>query len=296
MLVEGLPRLSPQPRLLRPAHDGRSEAEVRRHYLVERELADRLRSAPDAARRAMYGSIYDELFRRLPQHPQLRARFHPEAHARRAREIEQQLRFLRPALGLRKTFLEIGAGDCALSRRIAGYVERVYALDVSTQVMPASEKSLNLVQVLSDGVSVPVPEASIDVAFSSQLVEHLHPRDAQVQLANLYRALVPGGRYFCITSNRLFGPGDVSAHFDEVATGLHLKEYCSHELRALLLGAGFRRVRFFSGGRGWYVRMPYAPIRLFELALQGLPYGIRKPLADNAPARAFLGLYAEAIK
>ena len=291
MLVEGLPS---QLRFLQPAVDGRTEAEVRQHYVVERELADRLRRAPDAARRGLYSKVYEELFRRLPQHPQLRARYRPEAHARRARDVERHFRFLRRFLGLRKVFLELGAGDCALAQRVAGYVDRVYALDISAQIMGATPRGSNVVPVLSDGVSIPVPAGSVHLAFSN-LMEHLHPRDAAEQLANLHRAMAPGGKYLCITPNRLYGPRDVSAHFDEVATGLHLKEYCSRELRAVLLQAGFRSVRFYAGARGFYTRVPGLLLAGFESFLKTLPYRLRKRLADNPPARAFLGLCVEAI-
>jgi predicted SAM-dependent methyltransferase len=34
---------------------------------------------------------------------------------------------------------------------------------------------------------------SVDLAYSNQLMEHLHPDDASEQLANVYRALKPGG-------------------------------------------------------------------------------------------------------
>jgi len=296
MLVRGPARLGPQVSFVRRAADGRSEAEIRQHYLVERELADRLRNAPDAERRGLYPKVYEELFRRLPHHPQLRARFHPDAHARRMRDVEWQFRFLRHALGLRKVFLEVGAGDCALARRVSGFVERAFAVDVSEEVMRIRRRAANVVPVLSDGVSIPVPAGSVHVAFSNQLMEHLHPRDAAAQLDNIYRALAPGGRYFCVTPNRLYGPRDVSAHFDPVATGLHLKEYCSRELRALLLQAGFRKVRFHAGARGLFVRVPGPLIHGFESCLSALPSPMRKALADNPPARALLGLYAEAIR
>lgn len=271
-------------------------AELRTHYLVERELAQRLRTAPEAVRRRLYPEVYDELFRRLPNHPQLRARFHPDAHERRRRNVHWQFRFLRRALTLRSTFLEVGAGDCALARRVAGYVERVYAVDVSEEIMHHTQRAPNLVPVLSDGVSIPVPAGSVDVAFSNQLMEHLHPSDAAEQLANIHHSLVRGGSYFCITPNRLYGPQDVSMHFDAVATGLHLKEYSARELRALFRAAGFRRLRFYSGARGRYVRMPYPAIRAAELVLGILPQRLRKALARVAPVRAFLGLYAQAIK
>lgn len=280
----------------RPKGDGRTATQIRQHYLVERELADRLRNAPDAQRRGLYPRIYDELFQLLPDHPQLRARDDAGARARRMRSVEWQYRFLRPALTLRTRFMEVGAGDCALSRRVAGHVERAYAVDVSEAVMRGGRRVPNVVTVLSDGVIIPVPEGSVDVAFTNQLMEHLHPRDAAAQLDEIYRALAPGGRYFCITPNRFYGPRDVSAHFDEVATGLHLKEYSARELRALLLEAGFAEVRFYAGGRGRFVRLPYALVAAFEALLARLPRRLRKRLSDNAPARALLGLRVEAVK
>ncbi|MGH8742201.1 MAG: hypothetical protein ACREUN_14875, partial [Burkholderiales bacterium] len=77
----------------------RTPAQLREHYVTERELADRLRSAPREARIGLYPQVYDELFRRLPNHPQLKARFQPDAHDRRLRDVRWQLAFLRPALG-----------------------------------------------------------------------------------------------------------------------------------------------------------------------------------------------------
>jgi SAM-dependent methyltransferase len=296
MLVEGLPQLSPPLGFLRRPSDGRSDAQVLEHYLVERELAERLRNAPDAQRLRLYSQVYDELFRRLPQHPQLRARDESEARQRRARSVAWQFAFVRAALTLRSRFLEVGAGDCALARRVAGHVERVYAVDVSERIMRGGRHLPNLVPVLSDGVAIPLPSGSIDVAFSNQLIEHLHPRDALEQLREVHRSLVPGGRYLCITPNRLYGPRDVSAHFDEVATGLHLKEYSAGELRALLREAGFSRVRFYAGARGAYCRVPYALVRMLECFLQVLPCRLRRPLADNPLARALLGLRVAAIK
>ena len=85
--------------------------------------------------------------------------------------------------------------------------------------------------VLSDGVSVEVPAASVTLAYSNQLMEHLHPDDALVQLRNIVRALAPGGLYVR-HPNRLTGPHDISMYFDRVATGFHLKEYTATESRS----------------------------------------------------------------
>ena len=48
----------------------RSAENIRQHYIIERELADRLRHASREERRAgLYAAVYNELFRRVPDHP-----------------------------------------------------------------------------------------------------------------------------------------------------------------------------------------------------------------------------------
>jgi hypothetical protein len=58
-------------------------------YLVEKDLAMMLRSATKAERGKLYSSTYDEL-------------------------ISPQIAQLRPRLTPQTTYLEVGAGDCAL--------------------------------------------------------------------------------------------------------------------------------------------------------------------------------------
>lgn len=272
--------------------EARTEQQLREHYLVERELADRLRRAPRSERRALYSEVYDELFRRVPHHPMLQG----AGLAPRQRDIAHQLRFLRRFLTRESVFMEIGPGDCALAMHVAPLVKQVYAIDVSEQLTRGVVPPANFKLILSDGCSIPVPEGSIDVAFSNQLMEHLHPEDAREQLHNIHRSLAPGGIYLCITPNRLYGPCDISVYFDEVATGFHLREYTARDLRALFAGAGFAEVRFYARVRGRFLRCPCWAIAALESTLGALPYSLRKPLADTAPMRALLELRVAAIK
>ena len=274
----------------------RSAEQVREHYLVERSLADRLRAAPRAARPPLYGEVYDELFRRVPHHPQLRATKDAERQARRRRSVEHQWRMVRRFLGPDSVFMEIGAGDCALSIRAAALVRQVFAIDVSEELTRGLALPANVELRLTAGAAVPAPSGAVHVAFSNQLMEHLHPEDALDQLREIQRSLAPGGVYVCITPNRLNGPHDISAHFDEQATGLHLREYSARELRALLREAGFREVRFYAGARGWYLRVPYMLIALGERLLQAIPSRIRRSLGGFAPMRALLGVRVAGVK
>jgi SAM-dependent methyltransferase len=154
------------------------------------------------------------------------------------------------------TYLEVGAGDCAHASWVAARAGKIYALDVSEEITAAVAQRAKIEVVITDGRSVPVPPGSVHVAFSDQLLEHLHPDDASDQLTNIYRSLAPGGVYLCVTPNRLSGPHDISRYFDPVATGLHLKEYTNQELAIQMREAGFTRVCMFLTVRGRTVTAP----------------------------------------
>jgi SAM-dependent methyltransferase len=269
-----------------PPLETRSPALLRQHYEVERELADRLRTATREQRRELYGPVYDELYKRVPHHPQLARKISPEL-TREA--LGPQLRILGPYLHPDTRVLEIGPGDCSLSRAIAPRVRQVYGLDVSEEITQGIELPSNFKLILSDGTSVPLPPDSVDVAYSNQLMEHLHPDDALEQLAGICRALRPGGIYICITPNRLNGPHDISRHFDSVATGFHLKEYTVTELSELFKSVGFRKVEVLLGRRGHCVPVPAKPVMAAESVLQMIP-GKANRFLGRTVARVFLGV------
>jgi SAM-dependent methyltransferase len=234
----------------------------------------------------LYGPVYDELYKRVPHHPQLARKTSPEL-TREA--LGPQLRILKPYLHPETRVLEIGPGDCALSRAIAPRVRQVYGLDVSEEITQGLDLPPNFQLILSDGTSVPLPPDSVDLAYSNQLMEHLHPDDALEQLAGICRALRPGGQYICITPNRLNGPHDISRHFDPVATGFHLKEYTVTELSDLFKSVGFSKVQVLLGRRGACVPAPEGPVRAAETALKMMPLRAQKAVGRTL-GRAFLGV------
>ena len=217
------------------------------HYKVEIALADRLRNSSRAERKHLYSSLYEELYREVPHHPQLVRK--SQGMVRRA--LQELLEMLRPLLNPDTVYAEIGAGDCALTMLVAPHVRKAYAIDVSETVTRGASAP-NLEVVLSDGISIPVKATLI---FSNQLMEHLHPDDARDQLANVFAALEPGGKYFCITPNRMNGPHDVSGGIDEVARGFHLREYTNRELAGLFRSVGFARVQAFVRIRSFQTTM-----------------------------------------
>src|SRR5437899_3220231 len=115
---------------------GRDRAALRRHYEAERELANRLRTASADQRKGLYQIVYDELFVRVPDHPQNTRKQDREAQQEMT---DRQLRLLGHFLRPDSTYLEVGAGDCHLAMGVARQVRRVYAIEVSDVI--ANSKS-----------------------------------------------------------------------------------------------------------------------------------------------------------
>lgn len=281
---------------IRAAYAGqtnRKPADIEHHYRVELELAGRLRSAPRPERLRLYGPLYDELFRRVPNHPQLTRKV---SEAERRAASNDKFSLLARFIDRNTVFLEIGAGDCAFTRAVAERgARKCYALDVSREIL-SGVNDPKVETVLSDGCTVPVPAGSVTLAYSFQVMEHIHPDDALEQVRNIFTALAPGGSYMCVTPSRLNGPHDVSKFFDPVARGFHLKEYTNSELARLFYSVGFSRVVPYAGFRGHYLRLPLSFVRVFEWAFGNLPQRIAQRLGKKPVFKNILEINLRAIK
>lgn len=263
----------------RPASEHRTAARLRAHYELERSLADRLKRASAESRMLLYTEVYDLLFELIDDHPQLSRVSDPAERACQARAQARSLSSLLPVGG---TFLEIGAGDCALSKAVAPRARTVRAVDASWKVVDIDTLPGNVTLVNTDGISIDVAENSVDLAYSSQLIEHLHPADVMTQLRNIWRALKPGGSYVCLTPHQFMGPSDISMYFDNEARGLHLHEYTHAELAQLYRAVGFSRVCNQVGAKGRYRVVPIEPVIAIERWISGMPFETRRRVARTA--------------
>ena len=257
-----------------PPSEPRGRETLRRHYELEKTLAERLRCAPKEERRRLYGAVYDELFRRLPDLPRL-----ADDPAALHRVVELQARALEPLIRPGAVFLEIGAGAGALALRMASRAGRVYAVEASAQAAAGLAPPENFELVVSGSIRLDMADESVDLAYSCHFLEHLHPDDALEHAAEVRRVLRPDGSYLCVTPNRIWGPHDVSRYFDDVPTGLHLREYSHGDLARLFRRAGFRRAEAL-GGPGPGARpartRPVRPRALAESLLERLPIALRR--------------------
>lgn len=265
--------------------DHRSPERISAHYQLERQLAQRLRDAPAHVRGRVYSEVYAELFRTLPDHPQSA----PPRHSGRGR---REASLLRPFLDRGAAYLELGCGDARVCFQVAARVATAYGLDVTDVLIRRDLAPRNFKFVQTDGVNIPLPSESVDFAYSNQLMEHLHPEDAEGQLREVRRVLKPGARYLCTTPSRLTGPHDVSVFFDYEARGFHLREYDYRSLRKLALAAGFRQVDFHILLKGRRLPMPFVLGAALEWALDAAPASWRARLSRFRPLGLAMGINA----
>ncbi|HEX8309753.1 MAG TPA: hypothetical protein VF614_00450, partial [Chthoniobacteraceae bacterium] len=110
--------------------DPRTLEQLRRHYEVEKELADRLRRSSREERRTIYATLYDELFTRVPEHPRLITRESEEAAER---STTARLAILDEVVQPEHTVVEIAPGDCRLSFALCARAAKVIGVDISDQ-------------------------------------------------------------------------------------------------------------------------------------------------------------------
>lgn len=265
------------------AKDPRSPERLRHHFEVEKELGDQLRKSRREDRAALFMRLYPELFQRVPDHPRLTRRDTPEQSAA---SVESRMRLLRDVLGSDLTFLEFAPGDCHLAYAAAQHCRKSIGADISDQRNPEDQPPANFELVIYDGYNIQLPDQCADIAFSYQMLEHLHPEDLPLHFAMAHRLLKSGGLYIFDTPHRLSGPHDISRFFSDVPQGFHLKEYTYGELATLLRQAGFTKV--FCLRRGKIRRHPlFFPFTRFaETVIRWLPKSLRKKIAG----RFFLGV------
>ncbi|WP_312434490.1 class I SAM-dependent methyltransferase [Janthinobacterium sp.] len=245
--------------------DERSIERIYQHYLLERRLAAQLFNAPRSERAHIYGKVYSELFTSLPDHPQVTA-------DRSTSTIALDLHYINVALAPGTRFLEVGCGDAEMSFAVAAKVLHAYGLDVTQELIQYERAPQNFSFLRTQSTDIALADDFIDIAYSNQLIEHLHPDDVADQMKEILRVLKPGGAYSCKTPSKITGPHDVSEYFDYQATGFHLCEYDYYSLRQLFRRCGFRKIHFFINARGLKIPFPYWLARPIEIAMITFPW------------------------
>jgi len=283
--------MSDQPRLLKKPPKGRSYEQILNQYLVEREIANRLRASTPDERRELYATMYEELFRRVPDHQRILDRDTPE---RSGKKTKTKLKFLRNFLTAADTFAEFAPGDCRLAFAVTRKASKVYGIDISDQRAAGDENPQNFELILYDGYELKeLADGSVDIFFSDQMIEHLHPDETKAHFHLVRQKLRDGGCYVFRIPHAMSGPHDVSRFFSYVAQGFHLKEWTFREIRDLTSECRMDRLTCFWFARGIRIRLPYAYFSTAELFLGELPPKYRRFIAKYCVPSVACAVYKQ---
>lgn len=256
----------------------RTQERLRRHYEVEKALADRLRRTTSREDRAkLYETMYDTLFAAVPDHPRL-TNVHDRAFVERVNRA--RLAIVGPYLHRDTRALDIGAGDCTFSFELAKRATHVFAIEIAEGSTVTDGAPTNFELLLYDGFHLPLPPGSVDLAFSDQLVEHLHIDDAEWHFKMIADVLAPGGHYVFRTPHGFTGPHDISMYFTKGdPQGFHMKEWTYGELRPVLERSGYGKLTAIWCAKGIALRFPIRVMTMKEAVLRLLPRGLRRKVS-----------------
>jgi ubiquinone/menaquinone biosynthesis C-methylase UbiE len=226
-----------------------------RERTLQNKLATRLLDAGTAERDAAYREVYEAFHTYLRSDSGRRSFLYRKqalGQASPSRRFKAWVRRLAPSWARATSeeglvgaghgeVLELGCGEGWLSLALATSNRHVVGVDISDQCIELCRRNQqehgvsNVEFHRQSGVRLTFKDDTFDRAVSTEFLEHLHPDDVPVHLAEVRRVLKPGGRYVVVTPNR-------HRHHDEDDGTLHLRLYSFAELADLFSAAGFSPV------------------------------------------------------
>ena len=263
-------------RLKYPLPEDRTYEQIKNHYEVEKAIAERLKNSSREGRKQIYKNMYDELFGKVPDHPRLVYRDDKkniqEASAKTFEIIEK-------FVDENTIFAEFAPGDCNFAYFACGRVKQVYAIDISRQSSGTREEPENFSLIIYNGYDLDMPDGSVDVVFSDQLIEHLHPEDVEYHFDLVKRILRKGGIYIFRTPHAYFGPWDISRYFSDEPEGFHLKEWTYNNLEEIITKLGYSNVYGYKKiGQRFVILLPLY-LKIMEKLLAILPIKMRRRIS-----------------
>lgn len=154
------------------------------------------------------------------------------------------------------TVLDLGCGIGRVARNVSTGCRTLWAVDASERMLALAAEYLvdrpNVRFARCLDTDVPdVPDASVDLAYSLLVLQHLEREDAFRLLRELVRVLRPGAMAYLTFPNLLTDPylEAFLAYVDsgEVANPIRARFYTPEEVRRLLPAAGFEVVEIQPG-------------------------------------------------
>jgi SAM-dependent methyltransferase len=185
---------------------------------------------------------------------------------RRAAVWRHITRYLARWIGADAEVLELGAGYCDFSNAVVA--RRRVAMDLRAEFAPFAAAGVRT-EVGDCRDLSRFADASFDVVFASNLLEHLDLAGNEALLAHVRRVVRPGGRLVLVQPNYRLNPRE---YFDDYT---HVSIFSDRSLPDLLAANGLtvehveaRFLPFSMRSRlsfghvlvPWYLRLPYRPL------------------------------------
>jgi ubiquinone/menaquinone biosynthesis C-methylase UbiE len=146
------------------------------------------------------------------------------------------VRFLNPFLAGKDTILDLGAGYCDFINTVTA--SHKIAVDISPELANYADKDVKQVNTLATDLSA-VASSSVDVVFSSNLLEHLDDTELALCMKEVKRVLKNGGLFITMQPNYRLA---YKTYFDDFT---HKKVFSDESLKGFLVSQGFDVLRSY---------------------------------------------------
>lgn len=189
------------------------------------------------------------------------------------REIvwKEIVRFLNQYLFGKDTVLDLGAGYCDFINNVSA--KEKIAVDISPELSKYADKNVRKINSLATDLTS-VQTDSVDVVFSSNLLEHLDNDELSKCMSEVKRVLKKGGLFLTMQPNYRLS---YKTYFDDFT---HKKVFSDESLKGFLISNDFEIIKY------WARFLPFS-LKSRPSFIPTFPLLIRAYL--NSPIKPFAG-------